>query len=87
MEEREECRTKAEMEQELLSLQKQVNDLKVELTNITSDKNYWVKAWNDEYSKTKVYVKRLQTMQHTITLLAGMVGEIDITALTKEEQA
>lgn len=75
-----ECRTKAEMEQEIESLRKQVEDL-------TSDKNYWLKVWNEEYAKNKVYVKRLQTMQHTIALLAGMVGEVDVTALTKEEKA
>lgn len=94
MEEQNECRTKAELMQENESLlcenetlQDAKEKMKEQIAQLQNDKDYWLKAWNEEYRKNGVYVKRLKAMQHTIALLASTIGEIDITALTKEENA
>lgn len=74
------CRTKAELLEEIESLKNQLSEVK-------KDKSYWYENWSKQYDKNDVYVKRLKAMQHAIALLASMVGEVDITALTTEEKA
>lgn len=87
MEEREECRTKAEMENEIESLKIQLESTKNEREEFRKAMSYWADIADVERNKTSVYEKRLKAMQYTITILAGMIGEVDVTALTKEEQA
>lgn len=72
------CKTKAELMDEIAAY-------KDELAEMTKDKNYWCDAWRKEYNKTKAYEERLKKLQHTVALLASTIGEIDITALAKEE--
>lgn len=85
--ESEPCKTKAELMEEL-GTQRQICDgLRAEIEVVRKDKNYWYDAWVKEYHKANTYEKRMKNMQHTIALLASTIGEIDITALTKEEQA
>lgn len=79
------CQTKAEL-MEKLDEQKQINDdLRAEVTMLKKDKDYWYDAWRKEFGKTEAFEKRLKKMQHAIALLASTIGEIDITALAKEE--
>lgn len=85
--EREECRTNAELENEIESLKIQLESTKNEREEFRKAMSYWADVADVEKNKTSVYEKRLKAMQHTITMLAGMIGEVDVTALTKEEQA
>ena len=81
------CRTKAELMEEIEKLSQINDDLRAEKAEVLKDKNYWFDAWREEREKNVVYTKRLKNLQHATELLAGMVGEVDITALTKEEKA
>lgn len=94
MEEREECRTKAELEQEIESLRAEnetLQDAKAalqkNLEDMTNSKNYWYDLWNKQYDMNNAYKDRLEKLQHACRLMGDIIGELDIKAVKGKEEA
>ena len=94
MDEREECRTKAELEQELEALRAENETLRgakaalqKNLEDMTNSKNYWYDLWNKEYDMNNAYKDRLEKLQHACRLMGDIIGELDIKAVKGKEEA
>ena len=94
MEEREECRTKAELEQELEALRAEnetLQDAKKTLeSNLEEAKNsvsYWYDLWKEVHDKNNAYKDRLEKLQHACRLMGDIIGELDIKAVKGKEEA
>lgn len=94
MEERDECRTKAELEQELEALRAENEtlrgakaELQKNLDGMTDSKNYWYDLWNKVYDMNNAYKDRLEKLQHACRLMGDIIGELDIKAVRGKEEA
>lgn len=77
-EEKNECLTKAELQEKIDSLQK-------ELAETTRSKDYWYGLWRTASTKVDVYKNRLRCLQHTCKAMGDIIGELDINAVVTEE--
>lgn len=89
-----ECRTKAELEQELEALLAENGNLQdakaallKNLEDMTNSKNYWYDLWNKEYDRNNAYKDRLEKLQHACRLMGDIIGELDIKAVKGKGQA
>ena len=78
-EEKNECLTKAELQEKIDSLQK-------ELTETKKSKDYWYDLWRTASTKVDVYKNRLRCLQHTCKTMGDLIGELDINAVVTEEE-
>lgn len=89
-----ECRTKAELEQELEALRAEnetLQDAKESLSKaveeMTNSKNYWHDQWNEVYDMNNAYKDRLEKLQHACRIMGDIIGELDIKAVKGKEEA
>lgn len=88
MDKREECRTKAELEQDLEALRAENETLRgakaalqKNLEEVTNSKNYWCDLWNKEYDMNNAYKDRLEKLQSACRLMGAIIGDLDFKAV------
>ncbi len=78
-EEKNECLTKAELQEKIDSLQK-------ELTETKKSKDYWYDLWRTASTKVDVYKNRLRCLQHICMKQGDIIGDLDINAVVTEDE-